>query len=140
MKIVVLKFGGTSVGNIDRIKKASDIIINYIKKNYKVIVVSSAMSGTTNDLVDKSRGISSNFSKEEYDEIDKYCKSKNIDWYASSWDLDSQDFLSQYNLDLLLQFSSDKNYLNAVIQMDNHFFEKFPLQWKFVLMCSFQWR
>ena len=55
MKIVVLKFGGTSVGNIDRIKKVSDIIINYIKKKYKVIVVSSAMSGATNDLVNKSK-------------------------------------------------------------------------------------
>ena len=58
MKIVVLKFGGTSVGNIDRIKKVSDIIINYIKKKYKVIVVSSAMSGATNDLVNKSKSIS----------------------------------------------------------------------------------
>ena len=67
MKIVVLKFGGTSVGNINRIKKVSDIIINYIKKKYKVIVVSSAMSGATNDLVNKSKSISSNFSKEEYD-------------------------------------------------------------------------
>ena len=67
MKIVVLKFGGTSVGNIDRIKKVSDIIINYIKKKYRVIVVSSAMSGATNDLVKKSKSISSNFSKEEYD-------------------------------------------------------------------------
>jgi len=54
MKIVVLKFGGTSVGTIDRIKKVSNIIISYIKKKYKVIVVSSAMSGVTNDLVKKS--------------------------------------------------------------------------------------
>ena len=48
MKIVVLKFGGTSVGTIDRIKKISNIIISYIKKKYKVIVISSAMSGSTN--------------------------------------------------------------------------------------------
>jgi len=67
MKIVVLKFGGTSVGSVDRIKKISGIIINFIKKGYKVIVVSSAMSGTTNELVNKSKSISNNFSKEEYD-------------------------------------------------------------------------
>ena len=67
MKIVVLKFGGTSVGSIDRIKKVADLIINYTKKKYKVIVVSSAMSGTTNDLVDKSKKISNNFSNAEYD-------------------------------------------------------------------------
>ena len=55
MKIVVLKFGGTSVGTIDRIKKVADLITNYAKKKYKLIVVSSAMSGVTNDLVIKSK-------------------------------------------------------------------------------------
>jgi len=35
MKIVVLKFGGTSVGSIDRIKKVADLIIKYVKKNIK---------------------------------------------------------------------------------------------------------
>ena len=58
MKIVVLKFGGTSVGSIDRIKKVTNIIISFAKKNYKVIVTSSAMSGVTNDLVKKSKSIS----------------------------------------------------------------------------------
>ena len=67
MKIVVLKFGGTSVGNIDRIKKVADLIINYTKKKYNVIVVTSAMSGVTNDLVNKSKKISNNFSNAEYD-------------------------------------------------------------------------
>ena len=38
------------------------------------------------------------FGKEEYDIIDKYCKMKGIEWYASSWDIDSQLFLRQYNL------------------------------------------
>ena len=67
MKIVVLKFGGTSVGTIKKIKKVADIIEIYKRKNYKVIVVSSAMSGVTNELVKKSREISQNFSEEEYD-------------------------------------------------------------------------
>ena len=67
MKIVVLKFGGTSVGNIDRIKKVADLIITYIKKKYNVIVVTSAMRGVTNDLVNKSKKISNNFSNAEYD-------------------------------------------------------------------------
>ena len=67
MKIVVLKFGGTSVGNIKKIKRVAKIIIGYKKKNYKVIVVSSAMSGVTNELIRKSRAISNNFSDAEYD-------------------------------------------------------------------------
>ena len=69
MKIVVLKFGGTSVGTIDRIKKVANIIIRYVKKRYKVIVVSSAMSGVTNDLVKKSKKISNNFISSEYDAL-----------------------------------------------------------------------
>ena len=67
MKIVVLKFGGTSVGNIKRIKNVANIINSYHKKRYKLIVVSSAMSGVTNDLIRKSKEISENFLPSEYD-------------------------------------------------------------------------
>ncbi len=67
MKIVVLKFGGTSVGTIKKIKKVAEIIADYKKKNYKVIVVSSAMSGVTNELIKKSHEISDNFSNSEHD-------------------------------------------------------------------------
>ena len=67
MKIVVLKFGGTSVGTTERIKKVAKIIAGYVKKRFKVIVVSSAMSGATNDLIKKSREISKNFNFSEYD-------------------------------------------------------------------------
>jgi N-acetylneuraminate synthase len=38
------------------------------------------------------------FEKNEYDEINSYCKQKQIYWYASAWDLDSQLFLRQYDL------------------------------------------
>ena len=67
MRIVVLKFGGTSVGKISKIKKVAEIIENFKKKKYKVIVISSAMSGVTNDLIKKSKEISKNFSDTEYD-------------------------------------------------------------------------
>ena len=67
MKIVVLKFGGSSVGTIKKIIKVAEIIKSYKKKKYNIIVVSSAMSGVTNELVKKSKGISENFSDEEYD-------------------------------------------------------------------------
>mgnify|MGYP001287215321 CR=1 FL=1 len=36
------------------------------------------------------------FGKEEYNEIDRYCKEKGIGWFASVWDNDSVDFMSQY--------------------------------------------
>ena len=69
MKIVVLKFGGTSVGTIKKIKKVAEIITEYKKKNYKVIVISSAMSGVTNELIKKSFEISDNFSMSEHDAL-----------------------------------------------------------------------
>jgi aspartate kinase len=69
MKTVVLKFGGTSVGSIDRIKRVCKIIALYKRKNVKVLVISSAMSGVTNDLVNKSKLISNNFDKAEYDTL-----------------------------------------------------------------------
>ncbi len=66
MKIIVLKFGGTSVGTTDRIKKVAKIIAKY-KKKYNVIVLSSAMSGVTNNLINLSKKISKTFSDSEYD-------------------------------------------------------------------------
>ena len=68
MKVIVLKFGGTSVGSIQRIKKVAKIIKSYSKK-YKVIVLSSAMSGTTNNLIKMSQKISENFPDNEYDTL-----------------------------------------------------------------------
>ena len=67
MKIVVLKFGGTSVGTIKKIKRVAKIIIDFKKKNYNIIVVSSAMSGVTNELIKKSFEISDSFSESEHD-------------------------------------------------------------------------
>ena len=69
MKTVVLKFGGTSVGSIDRIKKVCKIIAFYKKKKNRVLVVTSAMSGVTNELINKSKLISSNFDRAEYDAL-----------------------------------------------------------------------
>ena len=69
MKIIVLKFGGTSVGNLRKITKVAKVIASYAKKKYKVIVVSSAMSGVTNQLLLKTKKISQNFPNEEKDVI-----------------------------------------------------------------------
>ena len=49
--------------------------------------------GTTNR--EQKTGLE--FDKQEYDEIDAYCKTKEIQWFASAWDLESQKFLQQYN-------------------------------------------
>ena len=50
--------------------------------------------GTTN----REQKLGLEFGKKEYDEIDRYCKEKGIEWFASAWDIDSQKFLQQYDL------------------------------------------
>ncbi len=70
--LVVQKFGGTSVGNIERIKNVAKKVEAELNKNNKVIVVVSAMSGVTNQLVDYCHQVSSlinNSALSEYDSI-----------------------------------------------------------------------
>ena len=67
MAKIVIKFGGTSVGSIDRIIAASKIIKKKLDKGNKIIVVVSAMAGKTNELVQQSEKISKNFNKRELD-------------------------------------------------------------------------
>mgnify|MGYP001344166952 CR=1 FL=1 len=63
----VLKFGGTSVGTIERIQHVANIVKKEQSEGNKVIVVVSAMSGKTNELVQLSKQISEDFDKRELD-------------------------------------------------------------------------
>jgi len=67
MAKIVIKFGGTSIGSIDRIIAAAKIIKKKFDKGDKIIVVVSAMAGKTNELVKQSQKISKNFNKRELD-------------------------------------------------------------------------
>ena len=67
MKRLVLKFGGTSVGSIEKIKKIANIIKKRHQENNEIIVIVSAMSGATNELVKKAGSISNNFDNKELD-------------------------------------------------------------------------
>ena len=63
----VLKFGGTSVGSIKRIIHAAKIVKKEYDNGNKVIVVVSAMAGTTNNLAEHAKSISKEFNKRELD-------------------------------------------------------------------------
>ena len=63
----VLKFGGTSVGTIGRIQHVANIIQKELSSGNKIIVVVSAMSGKTNELIKFSKEISNEFNKRELD-------------------------------------------------------------------------
>ena len=63
----VLKFGGTSVGSIERIQHVAKIIEKEHKNGNELIVVVSAMSGKTNELLNLSKNICDSFDKRELD-------------------------------------------------------------------------
>jgi len=65
------------------------------------------------------------FGKEEYDEIDIYCREIGIEWFASAWDLDSQEFLKQYNCKynkIASPMLTHRNLLEVVAQEGKHTF------------------
>ena len=63
----VLKFGGTSVGTVERIQHVAKIIKRECDAGNKIIVVVSAMAGQTNDLIKLSQSVANDFSKRELD-------------------------------------------------------------------------
>ena len=69
MKLIVAKFGGTSVGTIDRIKSVALRIKNEVNNGYGVIVVVSAMAGETNRLIKLVQSLTNNFKTSEYDTV-----------------------------------------------------------------------
>ena len=69
MKLIVTKFGGTSVGTIDRIKSVAKRIKNEVNDGYNVIVVVSAMAGETNRLIKLVESLTNDYRTSEYDTV-----------------------------------------------------------------------
>ena len=69
MSKIVMKFGGTSVADTDRILHVANIIKKKYDENNQIAVVVSAMAGVTNDLIQKSKKISDEFPSDEYDAL-----------------------------------------------------------------------
>lgn len=69
MALLVMKFGGTSVGDIERIKSAAAKVAEEVKRGHKVAVVVSAMSGATDQLISYCRAISPHHDRREQDAV-----------------------------------------------------------------------
>jgi|TARA_B110000438_G_scaffold97873_1_gene96890 N-acetylneuraminate synthase len=133
MLFVTAELGINHNGDIEIAKKLIDIAVNSgcdavkfqkrtIEKVYSKEILDMPREspwGTTT----REQKMGLEFSKDEYDVIDNYCKTKNIEWYASSWDIESQEFLNQYdlkhnkvasamltNLELLEMIAKEKKY------------------------------
>ena len=108
MTFITAEIGINHNGDIEIAKKLIDIAktagcnaVKFQKRKIDVVYSKEVLDspresqwGTTT----REQKMGLEFEKEEYDIIDKYCLQKNIEWYASSWDIDSQKFLRQYNL------------------------------------------
>ncbi|MQX54663.1 aspartate kinase [Alcanivorax sediminis] len=67
MALIVQKYGGTSVGTVERIQAVAEKVAGFHKQGDQVVVVVSAMSGETNRLIDLAKGVSDNPSPREMD-------------------------------------------------------------------------
>ena len=112
MKRLVLKFGGTSVGNIEKIQKVANLIKEKYEQNVELIVVVSAMSGFTNELVKKSQSISKNFDLAEYDAL------------VSAGEQISSSLLTGALINLGLKARSWLGWQIPIMTDDNHSFSK----------------
>ena len=106
---IIAEIGINHNGSLDIAKKLIDIAavagcdaVKFQKRNPDVCVPEHQKSklretpwGTMTYLDYKHRV---EFGKQEYDEIDRYCKDKGIAWSASPWDMDSLKFLQQYEI------------------------------------------
>jgi len=66
-KTLVMKFGGTSVGSLERIENAARRVIKRLQEGYRVVVVSSAMAGETDRLINLAKQIDRFPSEREVD-------------------------------------------------------------------------
>ena len=108
MVFITAEIGINHNGDIDITKKLIDIAkkagcdaVKFQKRTVEKIYSKQVLDsprespwGTTT----REQKLGLEFTEKEYDIIDKYCKNIGIEWYASSWDIDSQKFLEKYNL------------------------------------------
>lgn len=104
---IIAEIGINHNGSVELAKKMIDIAsatgcdaVKFQKRTVDVVYTKEELArerksifGNTNG--DLKRGLE--FGKKEYKEIDKYCKKKNIIWFASCWDEGSVDFIEQFN-------------------------------------------
>jgi len=107
MVFITAEIGINHNGDIEIAKNLIDVAVRAgcdavkfqkrtVEKAYsKEILDSPRDSPWGNTTRDQKIGLE--FELEDYRIIDQYCKEKNIEWFASSWDLDSQNFLKQFN-------------------------------------------
>ena len=117
MALIVQKFGGTSVANIEKIKNVALKVQKELDLNNKVIVVVSAMSGVTNQLVDYANQVSKLTSQESLAEYDALVSSgEQVTSSLLALELQSKGYKSRAFLGWQIPFTTDSSYSKARIE------------------------
>ena len=104
---VIAEIGINHNGDIDICKRLIDEsvaagcdAVKFQKRNIDLVYTQDFLNSDRESPWGKKQRDQKNgleFNKEDYEEIDLYCKNKKIEWFASAWDLESQSFLSMFN-------------------------------------------
>jgi len=113
---------------IDEAKKAGCDAVKFQKRTIDIVydektLLSKRESPWGTTQKEQKEGLE--FSEIEYDQIDQYCNKKEIEWFASAWDLKSFDFLKKYNLKnnkIASAMITHKKFLEHVAQSKVHTF------------------
>jgi aspartate kinase len=138
MPLIVQKFGGTSVGDLDRIRKVAEHALKSQAEGNRVVLVVSAMSGETNRLVDLAKGINPAPFSPEYDML--LASGEQISCALVALAINTlQPGRSEAFLGNQVQIRTDSFYSKARIQsIDTHLLEKSLKEGKIPVIAGFQ--
>ena len=142
MTFITAELGINHNGDIDIAKKLIDTAklagcdaVKFQKRTVEKVYSKEVLDSPRNSpwgttTREQKNGIE--FSKNEYDIIDKYCKNNHIEWYASAWDVESLEFLKQYefkynkvasamltNMELINKIAQEKKHTFVSTGMSN---------------------
>ena len=132
---VIAEIGINHNGDIDIAKKLIDMAkiagcdaVKFQKRDINLVYAKELLDsarespwGTTQR--DQKMGLE--FGREQYDEIDSYCKERNIEWFASAWDMNSLIFLDRYDCKyakIASAMNVDMNLVKAVAKRKKYTF------------------
>ena len=113
---------------IDMAKKAGCDSVKFQKRDIKTVYTEQELDGDRESpwgkkFIDQKLGLE--FEKDDYDQIDEYCKKIGIVWFASAWDIKSLEFLDQYDLKfnkIASALITHNNLLEEVAKRKKHTF------------------
>ncbi|MDA3971597.1 MAG: aspartate kinase [Desulfobulbaceae bacterium] len=137
MAVIVQKFGGTSVGNPDKIKAVAQRVMNVAKEGNSMVVVLSAMSGETNKFVELAHAMQEQPDPREFDMLLSTGEQVTIALFAMAVKAAGMDVISL--LGDQVKIITDASHTKARIKsIDTELIEKYHKEGKIVVVAGFQ--